>query len=269
MNNKQNIDNCITSYETIPLTNIEEFENNIKQIEEIHPEIKYELDFYIGKIHNIQNKSYYLTRKNIDSQFFTQDYNMLGLTFTLTFSIDKAEQIIKEKNIPITSIPTNSINLSKSEININKIKALSLQSEHSPIIIAYNFINETLIIDGIHRTYIAQNKQQQNISAYILSFEETLDCLVSDYHRILYIISYNLDKILNLLKEEKIKYIHYTDKKTKYGIIQTRTNRAEIKESKKQLSNINVYKKIKIVSIILAILLAPPLSWFIQWLQTL
>lgn len=66
MNNKQNIDNCITSYETIPLTNIEEFENNIKQIEEIHPEIKYELDFYIGKIHNIQNKSYYLTRKNID-----------------------------------------------------------------------------------------------------------------------------------------------------------------------------------------------------------
>ena len=268
MNSKQNIDN-LTSYETIQLANIEEFENSIEEIEKTQPELKYELDYYIERIYDIQNKSYQLIKENTDSQFFIQIYSLLGLIVNLKFSIDKAEQIIREKNIPTTIIDTDNINLSQTKININKIKALSSQSEHKPIIIAYSFLNETFIIDGIHRTYIAQKKHQKSISAYILSFEETLDCLVSDYHRMLYIISYNISKILNLLKEEKIKYIYYTHKKTKYGIIQTRTNKDDIKESNKQISKINFYKKIKMGCIILTIFFLPLLSSLIRWLLTL
>lgn len=150
--------------EKLKIYNIDKFETNIKNLEDTCPKLKFEFDYYIQQIKFIQNKSYQIEYQEITSQFFEQEFNHCFLKYTLKFSIDKAIQIISKNNKKPEELSIDNVDLSKATINQDKLQSLKLQEKQEPIIVATNFIEDTLIIDGIHRTYLAKNKQQKQNS---------------------------------------------------------------------------------------------------------
>jgi len=250
--------------EKLKIYNIDKFETNIKNLEDTCPKLKFEFDYYIQQIKFIQNKSYQIEYQEITSQFFEQEFNHCFLKYTLKFSIDKAIQIISKNNKKPEELSIDNVDLSKATINQDKLQSLKLQEKQEPIIVATNFIEDTLIIDGIHRTYLAKTNNKNRILAYKLNLEETLECLVSDYHRMLYIISYNISQIVKMAQSHKLKYIHFSNKKTKYGIIQMRTDNDEIRKSRKELSRLNIYRRFTISLVVLFVIILPVITSIIH-----
>ena len=104
-----------------------------------------------------------------------------------SFDIDVAKQIAQSK-VPIILNRSDIENLGgfTGLLNVDQDFAMATESAE-PIILAFVYTSPKqggyFLIDGHHRIYRALNAESQNIEAYLLDFEETLQTIPNDLIR--------------------------------------------------------------------------------------
>ena len=141
---------------------------------------------YITKNENEKNAQYYEVE-------FGEISETSGLQYTMVWNIQQALELIKQKKyVPVEYAIENYRN-SFHDTYINKTHARRYNSE--PIIIAKGPHSEDVLIDGNHRMYYAFSNNLKTIPAYILTIEDSIECICTEELRTIFKIHKNLMEI--------------------------------------------------------------------------
>ena len=157
----------------------------------------------------------YITENEIGkiAQFYEVEFGEIsetsGLQYTMVWNVQQALELIKQKNyVPVEYFIENYRN-SFHDTYINKTHAQRCNSE--PIIIAKGPHNEDVIIDGNHRIYYAFSNNLKTIPAYILTIEDSIECIHTEELRTIFKIHKNLMEISYKVAGLNTKKLSYSD----------------------------------------------------------
>ncbi|AMA72915.1 hypothetical protein ACH33_08630 [Aneurinibacillus sp. XH2] len=135
-------------------------------------------------------KEYY--RRNIDFPEFQNDF------YKIIWDISQANLIIKRDKIKPKKIP---LGLALQYVDISGIEwprlAKAASNENPIIIVEYDPLNLSFVIDGNHRVYSRRNSPYKLIPAYILNTQQSIESMAGELFRNIFKTHYNITKIVN------------------------------------------------------------------------
>ncbi len=142
-------------------------------------------------------------RLNSDISFI-QEYHFNVFTginsesYDVSWSIPKAEYLIKNKKVPCVDINLNNLYSDFNNLEYHKLNHYKNIDSFEPIIVSYYLpIKRLIVIDGNHRVYLSNVKGEKSIRAFILSPFLNLEIMnEKNFH--LYVFHHNLVNLLNL-----------------------------------------------------------------------
>lgn len=173
-----------------------------------------ELDLYQTILKSFESLEY-ITENEIGkiAQFYEVEFGEIsetsGLQYTMVWNVQQALELIKQKNyVPVEYFIENYRN-SFHDTYINKTHAQKYNSE--PIIIAKGPHNEDVLIDGNHRMYYAFTNNLKTIPAYVLTIEDSIECIHTEELRTIFKIHKNLMEISYKVAGLNTKKLSYSD----------------------------------------------------------
>ena len=147
------------------------------------------------------------------AQFFNMEFGEISETsklyYIMVWNVQKALEIIKQKNILPTSYEVEGYRDSLRNVQINPIYAK--YHNPAPIIIAKGPHKEDVIIDGNHRTYYAIKNNIKTIPAYVLTMEDSLECIHTHELRAIFKIHKNLMEIAYRIVGDNKKTLSFSE----------------------------------------------------------
>lgn len=154
-----------------------------------------EVSLYRKILYPLKDKIYYRTYSNSNDQYFETNVFITdnkSCHYTMVWDVQKALHLIKEKNMLPVQYNVEDYKSNFEDTNIMPSKAISAQFNKDPVIFVKWPGNLDVLIDGNHRYYNALKSKRKTIPAYVLSIEESMQCMLNEDFRSLFKIHHNL-----------------------------------------------------------------------------
>lgn len=168
-----------------------------KRFFEVYPQIKSELEGYIGLA---EKSSSYIDQPENCFRFsvntgFDDDY------YHIIWSVEECLNFIRKANIPQQHISLNAENIfsDRDLLDMHTLEIYkAISSNGNPILLAwYEPLKKWIVVDGNHRFHAAKSRGDKSINAVKLSPVAHVPLMMTERSKLLYLIHHNLAILLN------------------------------------------------------------------------
>lgn len=190
------------------------------EIENLKHTIEKQKEAYLIEHTDVQYRQVLRGKLKPEEQYYRRNIHIYpNESFAIYWSIEKANNIIKNKSKKKEYVNIKSMNIDVNELDYNHLKK-AVHNKKPVILVEYEALNEPycrFLIDGNHRAFSNYNRKE-TYPTYILNSEEQMSAMIHpffQYHYLLHV----LFKLLKEFKGHAESII--LDKTSRYNVLKS------------------------------------------------